>query len=87
MTGPAVDGRAGPSRRQGCLVSTMKDFLTAIALALTFEGVLYALFPAVMKRMMARLLSHPDNALRWAGLIATIVGVALVAVIRRAAFA
>lgn len=67
--------------------ATMKDFLTAIALALTFEGVLYALFPASMKRMMAALQTHPEQTLRWAGLIATILGVAAVAVIRRAAFA
>ncbi|MDR3437674.1 DUF2065 domain-containing protein [Telmatospirillum sp.] len=61
----------------------MRDFLTAVALALTFEGILYALFPASMKRMLASLLTHHDQSLRWAGLIAAIAGVALVALIRR----
>jgi hypothetical protein len=61
----------------------MKDFLTAAALALTFEGVLYALFPAGMKRLIASLLAHPDQALRWAGLVAAVAGVALVALVRR----
>ena len=65
----------------------MKDFLTAVALALTFEGLLYALFPGGMKRMMAVMQSRPDHALRWAGLALAIAGVVLVAVIRRAAFA
>jgi hypothetical protein len=61
----------------------MKDFLTAVALALTFEGVLYALFPNGMKRMLSLMLTRPDQSLRWAGLIAAIAGVALVALIRR----
>ncbi|MTJ82893.1 MAG: DUF2065 domain-containing protein [Telmatospirillum sp.] len=61
----------------------MRDFLTALALALTFEGILYALFPAGMKRLLATLLVHPDQSLRWAGLVAAIAGVALVALVRR----
>jgi hypothetical protein len=60
------------------------DFLTAIALALTIEGILYALFPSGMKGMMARVQTQPDNALRFAGLAAAILGVILVTVIRRA---
>jgi uncharacterized protein YjeT (DUF2065 family) len=65
----------------------MKDFLTAIALALTFEGVLYALFPNGMKRMLTAMLTHPDQALRWAGLVVAIAGVALVALVRRSGIA
>ena len=65
----------------------MRDFLTALALALTFEGILYALFPSAMKRILAGLLVHRDQSLRWAGLIAAIAGVALVALIRRGGLA
>lgn len=65
----------------------MKDFLTAVALALTFEGVLYALFPNGMKRVLAVMLTRPSQSLRWAGLIAAIAGVALVAIIRRGGIA
>jgi uncharacterized protein YjeT (DUF2065 family) len=65
----------------------MKDFLTAVALALTFEGVLYALFPNGMKHLLALMLTRPEQALRWAGLIAAIAGVAMVALIRRAGIA
>ncbi len=61
----------------------MKDFLTAIALALTFEGLLYALFPNGMKRMMAALQTRADHDLRWAGVAAAVVGVAAVALVRR----
>lgn len=60
----------------------MKDFLTAVALAIAIEGVVYALFPDAMKRMMARVLTQPTTMLRTAGLIAAAVGVAVVWVIR-----
>lgn len=61
----------------------MKDFLTAIALALTFEGGLYALFPSGMKRMMAIMQTRPDHDLRWAGLTFAVLGVVVVAAVRR----
>lgn len=56
----------------------MDDFLTAIGLAVAIEGVVYALFPEPMKRMMARVLAQPDQTLRIAGVIAAAAGVALV---------
>lgn len=60
----------------------MKDFLTAVALAIAIEGVAYALFPDAMKRMMARVLTQPTTTLRTAGLIAAAVGVGVVWLIR-----
>lgn len=65
----------------------MKDFFTALALAITFEGMLYALFPAQMKRSLASLLAQPDQVLRWIGLAAAVIGVGLVALLRRSIFA
>ena len=56
----------------------MEDFLTAIGLAIAIEGALYALFPGAMRRMIARTLEQPENALRIGGLIAAGAGVALV---------
>ena len=56
---------------------------TALGLVLVIEGVLYALFPEVMKRAAARALLVPPQALRLAGLTAACVGVALVWLIRR----
>lgn len=60
----------------------MKDFLTAVALAIAIEGAAYALFPDAMKRMMARVLTQPTTMLRTAGLIAAALGVAVVWAIR-----
>ena len=37
----------------------MWDLLAALGLALVLEGVLYALFPAAMRRFMAEALKQP----------------------------
>ena len=58
------------------------DLLAAIALALAIEGALYALFPEAMKRFIQRVSEQPANALRTAGLIATVVGVGLAWLVR-----
>jgi len=58
------------------------EFLTALALVLVIEGVVYALFPDAMKRMMLRLMDTPANALRVAGLASAIIGVFLVWLLR-----
>lgn len=60
----------------------MRDLLTALALALAIEGVLYALFPGGMKKMLAQIMDQPETHIRTAGLAAAVVGVALVWVIR-----
>ncbi len=61
----------------------MKDLVTALALVLVIEGALYALFPTGMKRMMAEVMRVPDPVLRNAGLLAAVVGVAIVWFIQR----
>ncbi len=58
------------------------DLLAAIALALAIEGALYALFPDAMKRFIQRVSEQPANALRTAGLIATVAGVGLAWLVR-----
>jgi uncharacterized protein YjeT (DUF2065 family) len=60
----------------------VKDFSTALALALVIEGVLYALAPAVMQRLNAQVSAMPPAALRLAGLAAACLGVAAVWFIR-----
>jgi len=62
----------------------MQDFLTALALLLVIEGVLYALFPGGMRRMIAQALVIPETQLRAAGLAAAVVGVGLVWLLRAA---
>lgn len=60
----------------------MKDFATALALALVVEGVLYALFPDAMRRMIVRVAAMPANIVRVSGLAAACAGVAAVWLIR-----
>ncbi|MGQ0742695.1 MAG: DUF2065 domain-containing protein [Alphaproteobacteria bacterium] len=60
----------------------MAELLQALALVLVIEGVLYALFPGALKRIMIRALETPDGALRMAGLVACAIGVAAVWLMR-----
>jgi uncharacterized protein YjeT (DUF2065 family) len=65
---------------QGYPLST--EFLTAFALVLVLEGIAYALFPDLMRRMLALALMTPVGQLRIAGLVAAICGVGLVWLLR-----
>ena len=60
----------------------MQDFLTAIGLVLVLEGVLYALFPEGMQRMMAQALQITPSTLRKGGLGAAVAGFLIVWLIR-----
>ena len=60
----------------------MKDLFTALALILVIEGVLYALFPDTMKRMIAVTIDIPDVTLCRAGLVSAVGGVVLVWLLR-----
>jgi len=58
------------------------DFLTALGLVLVIEGVLYALFPGTMRRMMALMITQPPMAVRAAGLAGAALGVVIVWLVR-----
>ena len=60
----------------------MLDLLVGLALAMTIEGMLYALFPDGMKRAMALVLTQPAGSLRTGGLVLAMVGVGLAWLIR-----
>ena len=60
----------------------MADFATALALVLVLEGLLYALFPEAMQRMMRIALEAPSTVLRNGGLAAAILGFIVVWLIR-----
>ncbi|HKT20654.1 MAG TPA: DUF2065 domain-containing protein [Stellaceae bacterium] len=60
----------------------MRDFSTALALALAIEGMLYALAPAAMQRLNAQVCAMPAVALRLAGLAAACLGVVALWLIR-----
>lgn len=56
----------------------MALFLAALGLALAIEGMLYAVLPAQMKRMVLQVLAVQNEALRIVGLVVAVAGVALV---------
>jgi uncharacterized protein YjeT (DUF2065 family) len=60
----------------------MTDLLTALALVLVLEGVLWAVAPAGMKRAAVVALSMANQQLRAGGLIAAAFGVFLVWLMR-----
>lgn len=60
----------------------MADFATALALVLVIEGLLYAVFPEAMQRMMRVALETSPTLLRNAGLVAAVFGFFLVWLIR-----
>ncbi|OAN45780.1 DUF2065 domain-containing protein [Magnetospirillum moscoviense] len=63
----------------------MTDFLTALCLVMVIEGVVYALFPAGMQRLMGQTQSLPPTFLRVFGLVAATAGVAGAWLIRSSA--
>lgn len=60
----------------------MPDFLAAVGLVLVLEGLLYAVVPGKMKRMMTQMLNASDDSLRTMGIIALAAGVGLVWLVR-----
>ena len=54
------------------------DFLTALGLALAFEGLALAILPEHAKRAMAEILSRPTAALRIGGVVMLAAGVLVV---------
>ena len=60
----------------------MSDLFTAFALAIVLEGIIYALFPKGMKRIMAVAIEQPTTNLRIVGLAAAGMGVGVIWLIR-----
>lgn len=61
---------------------TLTDLWTALALMGVFEGVLYALFPSHVKRMMEYAQAQSDDALRMTGLTVAFLAVAALWILR-----
>jgi len=62
---------------------TVQTLAAAVALMLVFEGVLYALFPAGMKRILAEVMRAPESVIRNAGMIVAAIGFAILYVLYR----
>ena len=60
----------------------MTDLLVALGLVMVIEGLLYAVFPEGMKRMMQQLLTLPSEKIRSAGLVFAVIGVGIVWLLR-----
>lgn len=61
---------------------TPGDILTALGLMFLIEGVMYALFPQGMQRLMAQLGQLPESAVRLLGLAAAALGFLIIATLR-----
>jgi uncharacterized protein YjeT (DUF2065 family) len=60
----------------------MKDFFVALGLVFAIEGLVFAAFPAHLKRAMVSVMNTPDQWLRIVGLGSAVVGVFLIWFIR-----
>jgi uncharacterized protein YjeT (DUF2065 family) len=60
----------------------MFDFLVALGLVFAIEGILFAAFPAMVKRAMAHVLETPDSALRLVGIVSAVIGIVLIWLVR-----
>lgn len=56
--------------------------LTAFSLVFVIEGLLYALFPEQLKKLMAMALSVPVQQLRIVGLMIALLGVASIYILK-----
>lgn len=61
----------------------LDEILIGLGMLLVLEGLLYAGFPGLVKRMAREALNLPENTLRNFGVIAMIIGIALIWFIRR----
>ncbi len=60
----------------------MEALWVACGLVLVIEGLAYAAFPEQMRQMMRRALELPEGTLRMGGLLAAVIGVAVVWLVR-----
>ena len=51
--------------------------LIGFGLILIIEGLIYAIFPEGMKKLLTRMIDMPVSALRSGGLVAAVIGLAL----------
>jgi len=60
----------------------MTDLIVGIGLVFVIEGLLWALFPHLATRMLEAAAQTPENALRFGGFIAVVLGVVIVWFVR-----
>ncbi len=60
----------------------MPELIVAIGLVFVIEGLVFAAFPGVAKRLAATALESPENSLRIAGIVSAVVGIVLIWLVR-----
>jgi uncharacterized protein YjeT (DUF2065 family) len=60
----------------------MTEFVVAIGLVLVIEGLLFAAFPRVAKRLAASAIESPENMLRFAGIGSAVLGLIVIWLMR-----
>jgi hypothetical protein len=60
----------------------MSEFLVALGLVFAIEGLVFAAFPAIVKRAMTHVMETPDAALRVVGIVSAVLGVVLIWLVR-----
>jgi uncharacterized protein YjeT (DUF2065 family) len=60
----------------------MSDFVVGIGLVLVIEGLLFAAFPGIAKRLAERALESPEGALRISGVASALLGIVIVWLVR-----
>ena len=58
------------------------DLVTALGLVLVIEGLLLALFPDGLKRMIAEIMGKPSESLRVGGVVSAAIGVGVIWLVR-----
>lgn len=58
------------------------DLVTALGLVLVIEGLLLAVIPDALRRIVLAVASQPPDALRIGGLVSAAIGVAIVWLVR-----
>ncbi len=58
------------------------DLVTALGLVLVIEGLLLALFPDGLKRMVAEIMTKPSQSLRVGGVVSAAIGVGIIWLVR-----
>ena len=60
----------------------MAQFVAAVGLLLVIEGLLFAAFPRLAKRLAASALESPETSLRVAGIASAVLGIVLIWIVR-----
>jgi uncharacterized protein len=60
----------------------MTEFIVAIGLVLVIEGLLFAAFPKVAKRLAVSAIESPETSLRAAGIVSAVLGLILIWIMR-----